>query len=791
MKLITMISFVFLLITTETSFSQKHTIYGFVKDSISGEILSGSSIFIKDFNYFTISNNYGFFSITVPDGEYNLSCSYVGYFPCIRRLNINKDERIEISLSPQNFSITEVIISANKEIINKNNTSTNKLDIGRIKSIPSATGEPDVLKSLQLLPGIQTSNEGSASLNIRGGSYDQNLILLDEAPVYNASHSLGFFSAFNPDAISSVTVYKGAYPAKYGGKLSSVVDISMKEGNNKKFVVMGGAGLMAGKLSFEGPIIRNKASFIISARYAYAGQTLNLLAGKIGRELLNLYALRDFASNNKINFNDFNLKFNYQINPKNHLYLSSYSGRDIFLCYPLEVENYLDWGNRTFTLRWNHIFGPRVFSNYTIYSSDYNYTYQIDNDIRNYNWKSEIKESGIKSDFNTHLNKAINLKYGAFFLLHTIYPGKLEKRDAGSIIKSFSLDRNQAFEPGFYVSNEQQISERISIIYDFRYSAFVQLGEGIIYKYNESNGNVIDSTSYKKNEIINSFDGIEPRLSLNYRLNDKNSAKIAYAHSSQYLHLLSNSSLGLPTDTWLPSGYYVKPEKSKQIVIGYYYLTNKSDWEISVEGYYRTIDNIIDLKDNADLFLNKHIVTQVLQGKGFSKGIECLVEKKAGKFNGWLSYTLANTKYKIPGINNNKTFSPRFDIRHNLSFTWVYKLNKCWSLSSTFKLTSGGYITVPQGVFIYNESSFYFYSSRNGYKLPTYHRLDASFSYKSPKNEGRKLKSEWVFGVYNIYNHKNVYSLFVRQEGADLTVSNAFNMYLFGMIPSFSYNFKF
>lgn len=790
MKLITLISFVFLFITTGTGFSQNHTIYGIVKDSLSGETLSGSSIFINDLHY-TISNNYGFFSITVPDGEYNLSCSYIGYFSSNIRMNINKDVRLEISLSPQNFSISEVTISTKKDIISRNISSTNKLDIVRIKSIPSATGEPDVLKSLQLLPGIQTSNEGSASLNIRGGSYDQNLILLDEAPIYNSSHSLGFFSAFNPDAIKSLTIYKGAYPAKYGGKLSSVVDITMKEGNNKEFVVTGGAGLMASKLSIEGPIIRNKASFIISARYGYAGQTVNLLAGKIGKELLNLIALRKFASNNKINFNDINLKFNYQVNTKNHLYFSSYSGRDIFLCYPLEVENYLNWGNRTFTLRWNHIFGPRVFSNFTIYSSDYNYTYQIDNDIRNYNWKSEIKESGIKADFSTHLNKAINLKYGAFFLFHTIYPGKLEKRDSVSIIKSFSQDRIQAFEPGIYISNEQQVTERISIIYGFRYDAFVQLGKGIEYKYNEFTNNVIDSSNFKKGEIINSFSGIEPRFTVNLHLNENNSAKIAYGHSSQYLHLLNNSSLGLPTDTWLPSGYYVKPEKSKQIVIGYYYLTKKSDWEISVEGYYKMIDNIIDLKDNADLFLNKHIVTQVLQGKGFSKGIECLVEKKVGRFNGWLSYTLADTKYKIPGINNNKSFSPRFDIRHNISFTWVYELNKYWSLSSTFKLTSGGYITIPQGVFIYNESSFYFYSSRNGYKLPAYHRLDASFSYKSPKNKGRKFESEWVFGVYNIYNHKNVYSLFVRQEGADLTVSNAFNMYLFGIIPSFSYNFKF
>ncbi len=391
----------------------------------------------------------------------------------------------------------------------------------------SGIGEPDLLKSLQLLPGMQTTNEGSANLSIRGGSYDQNLILLDEAPVYSASHALGFFSTFNVDAIKNVTVYKGAFPAQYGGRLSSVIDIAMKEGNNKAFQVNGGTGLLDSKLSIEGPIFKEKASYIISSRYCYAGQMLNLLAGKIGNQLLNIYPLRNFNDQNKLTFYDLNMKVNFQPDPNNHFYLSAYTGHDLFYSYPLNNENSLEWGNLTGTLRWNHIFGKRLFSNLTYYYSNYNYAYYINEDIRNFIWKSNIKETGIKADLNAYLNQQLNLKFGTFLISHFFSPGQIDPLTSTSIIKGSSLDKKQAFEFGFYLNNEQSLSQKLSLTYGLRYSAFVNIGPGIVYKYNPSMTQVIDSTNYKSGEIMHFYQGFEPRISIKFQVNENNSFKLA------------------------------------------------------------------------------------------------------------------------------------------------------------------------------------------------------------------------------------------------------------------------
>jgi outer membrane cobalamin receptor len=783
--------FILSLLCSTNLYANKYTLHGTIRDSLTGETLIGASIYIVETKQGTISNAYGFYSINQPEGIYTVIYSYVGYNPVKLNISLHKEIYQDVKLINTTQELKEVVITSSKTNVQTVGTSRNELPISRIKSIPTATGEPDVLKSLQLLPGIQAANEGASNLYVRGGSYDQNLILLDEAPVYNPVHALSFFSTFNADAIKNVLVYKGAFPVQYGGRLSSVVDIAMREGNYNKTQINGGIGLIASHLTIEGPVIKEKASYIISCRYSYAGQTLNLLAGKIGSDILNLYALRNFSDKNKIWFYDLNAKINFKINDKNHIYLSTYTGHDNFYCFALNNNNELNWGNVTSTLRWNHIFSGKLFSNYTLYYSNYNYQYSIREDIRNFIWESKIKETGIKADFTYYLNEKNMVKSGISIIHHYFAPGSISPADTTSIIGPFSLDKKKSAEIATYIGNEQTLISWLTLNYGLRYTVFLNIGPGTVYSYNTAMNMVTDSTIYKSGRLINSYNGLEPRVSARLKINNNNAIKIAYAFTSQYLHLLSNSTVGLPTDTWLPPDKYVKPQTSNQFILGYYRTFSENIYEFSVETYYKTLDNIIDYKDNADLFLNKHIETQLLKGKGYSYGMEFLLEKKVGKLTGWIGYTYAQTQYKIDGINKNRYYSPRYDIRHNLSLTGNYDFSKAWSVSSTFKLASGGFITIPDQIFTIDGAAFFDYSSRNNYKLPVYHRLDFSALYKSPKNESRRYKSQWVFSVYNVYNRKNIYSLFIKQRSDDFTSASAYKMYLFGIMPSITYNLSF
>ena len=651
------------------------------------------------------------------------------------------------------------------------------------------TGEPDVLKSLQLLPGVQTAGEGSANLCVRGGSFDQNLIILDESPVYNPSHALGFFSTFNTDALNNVSFYKGAFPAQYGGRLSSIVDITMREGNYKKFAANVGIGLLASRITLEGPIVKDKASFIISGRYSYAGQTLNLL-GKFGQEVIQLWELRNFNDQNKINFYDLNAKINYRINDKNHLYLSTYTGGDRFYSYSLNNSNSLEWGNTTSTLRWNHIFNSSLFSNFTGYYSNYNYSYAINDDLKNFVWKSNIQEAGVKADFSAYLNPSNHVKYGAATVYHYFSPGTIVPKSAQSSVKPFALSSKNALEISAYISNEHKMTDRLSLDYGLRYAGFINIGPDTVFKYNEEKTQVTGFETYKSGEVIKFYHSLEPRISARYLLGKQNSIKLAYGRTTQFLHLLSNSSLGLPTDVWMPPDKDIRPQSSSQFVLGYYHASNNNEYEFTTEVYNKTLRNIIDFKDNANLFINKHIDTQILSGDGYAYGNEYMLEKKTGKLTGWIAYTFSKTQYKIEGVNENRYFSPRWDIRHNLAITGSYQLNRKWSVSSTFKYTSGGFVTIPEGSFMYNGVSFVYYSKRNGYQVEPYHRLDLSFTYRSPKNDRRKRQSEWVYSIYNIYEHKNIYMLFTRLD-YEMTSSQFTKMYLFGIVPTVTYNLKF
>jgi len=779
----------FCLIFSTSLFAQKLTVYGSVKDALTGENLIGAVVLIKETNQAVVTNNYGFYSISSSSGKCTISCSYLGYSAFTKSIEIDKNTPLNIELSPQVISLDEVTVQGNKSTLNSTSVSKNIIGIKQIKSITSMTGEPDVLKSLQLLPGVQTAGEGSANLNVRGGSFDQNLIILDEAPVYNPSHALGFFSTFNTDALNNVSFYKGAFPAQYGGRLSSIVDITMKEGNYKKYAANVSVGLLASRLTLEGPIVKDKASFIISGRYSYAGQVVNL-GGLFGQEVLHIPALNNFDDQNKINFYDLNAKINYRINDQNHLYLSTYTGGDRFYSYSLNSNNSLEWGNTTSTLRWNHIFNSSLFSNFTSYYSNYNYSYSINDDLKNFTWKSNIQEAGLKADFSAYLNSSNHIKFGAAAVYHYFAPGKIMPQSDRSSVKPFSLGTKNALEISAYISNEQKISEKLSLDYGLRYAGFVNMGPDTVFQYNEEKTQVTSFKAYGSGEIIQFYQSLEPRISARYLLGTRSSIKLAYGRTTQFLHLLSNSSLGLPTDVWMPPDKDIRPQSSGQFVLGYYHSFNDSKYEFTSEVYYKTLRNVIDFKDNANLFLNKHIATQTLSGDGYSYGNEYMLEKKTGDLTGWIAYTFSKTQYQIDGINANRYFSPRWDIRHNLSITGNYQINTRWSVSSTFKFTSGGFVTIPEGSYVYNRAAFNYYSERNGYQIEPYHRLDVSFTYKSRKNNHRKWKSEWVYGIYNIYNRKNLYTLFTRQD-YNLSSSQFNKMYLFGIVPSVTYNLKF
>lgn len=776
----------FINITTQ---AQNYSIYGTVRDSASGEVLVGATVYCQQTGKGIVTNSYGFYSFSLPNGQNKILCSYIGYKPYTTNIDLDKNIKVDLQLVAVNTKIDEVFVTSHVKI-NSTLTSKNTLSAANIKSIPSFTGEPDVLKGLQLLPGVQTAGEGSANLSVRGGSFDQNLILLDEAPVYNPSHALGFFSTFNSEAINNVELYKGAFPAQYGGRLSSVVDITMREGNNKKYEVSTTVGLLASRIMCEGPIIKDKASFIISGRYSYAGQMLNFFAGKIGKETLNIYGLRNFNNQNKINFHDLNAKINFQISNKDHLYFSIYNGGDDFYSYALNGNNSLEWGNTTSTLRYNHIFGSNVFSNITAYYSSYRYAYNMGNDIRNYLWRASIGEGGLKTDLSIFGNQYFNVKLGLSLIAHQFNPGSIEPYDDKSIILPTKLDQKQALEPAAYISNNQKITDKLNLDYGVRFSSFTLLGPDTAFTYDESLTNVVSTKSYKKNQPIKTYSSIEPRVSLRYLLNSSSSVKLAYGYVSQYMHLLSNSSLGLPTDIWYPTDNNIKPESSHQYVAGYYKSLFNNEYGLSAELYYKSFSNIIDYKDNANLLMNKHFYTQLLSGNGNSYGLELMLEKKSNDFSGWIGYTLGKTQHTIEGINNGMAFSPRYDIRHNLSVTGSYALNERWELSSTFKFTSGGYITIPEGVFVFSQTAFNYYTQRNKYQLPAYHRLDVNLTYVPERNKTRTWHSEWIFGLNNVYNRKNAYTLFVKPSGYMETASFQ-KMYLFGIVPTVSYNLKF
>ena len=659
------------------------TFSGTVHDAKTGETLTGAVIYAKELpNTGITSNSYGYFSLTLPANNYTFVIQFLGYKNKVIPVNLVTNISVSIEMEEEAIGLKEVTVIGEKNNHNVVSTETmSKLSSKEIESIPVIFGEKDILKTIQLLPGISPAGEGSAGFYVRGSGEDENLILLDEAPVYNPSHLLGFFSTFNSDAIKDVTLYKGGFPAEYGGRLSSVVDIKMNEGNNKEFHVSGGLGIIASRLAIEGPIVKNKGSFIITARRTYADVFL---------KLLNRHGADSTASKTTLYFYDINIKANYQFSDKDRFYLSCYIGRDNF---NLAGSVGTNWGNLTGTARWNHTFNDKLFSNTSLIFSRYSYIFNVAVGTNSLNVLSEIKDWNLKEDLNYYLNSKNTVKIGFDAIYHTFIPSKV---DSTGLLRVRSIDNRYALENAVYISNEETFTKHFKATYGLRYSLFSSIGPGTIYTYNDI-GDAIDSATYPKGKIFNNYGGIEPRLIVNYILNDSNSIKVSYARTRQYLHLLSNSTSSTPFDLWVPSNVNIPPEIADQYTIGYFRNFHDNMFETSVELYYKTLQDQIDYRNGANLILNNKIESQLVFGKGWSYGAEFLIKKKYGKITGWISYTYSKTQRQFKDINGGNVFLAKQDRPNNLAIVGMYQITQRLIFSATWIFYNGNAVTFPSG----------------------------------------------------------------------------------------------
>ncbi|MFC2136917.1 carboxypeptidase-like regulatory domain-containing protein [Bacteroidota bacterium] len=750
-----------------------YTISGFIKNKSSGEELIGATVFVKELNTGGVSNVYGFYSITIPGGNYELHYSYMGFKRIVLKLNLTKNVKHDIELAERKTELDEVVVrseAANKNIISTE-MGTIKLDPKSMKSIPVIFGEQDILKTIQLTPGVKSSGEGNSGFFVRGGTIDQNLILLDEAPVYNASHLLGFFSVFNSDAIKNAVLIKGSIPAEYGGRISSVLDINMNEGNSKELGVTGGIGLISSRLTVEHPIVKDKGAFILSGRRSYADAFLKL-SNDENRQNIELY------------FYDFNVKANYRINQNNRTFVSGYFGRDVF---NFADRFGFDWGNATSTIRWNHLFNDKLFSNTSIIYSDYDYKFGNEAGDRRIDISSGIKDINVKQDFTFYLNPKNTLKFGFNGLHHTFYPGELSTSDT-SKMNDIILEERYSVELAAYFSNDYKLNNYISFSYGLRYSYFNLLGPGIVYTFDDE-GNILNEKGYSNNESIISYDCFEPRIGINYIINSENSIKTSYSKNSQYLHLLSKSTSSTPSDLWIPSSNNIEPLIADQISLGYFKNYNDNVYESSLEVYYKDMLHLIDYKNGADLTLNETVESQIVHGNGRAYGMELSIEKTKGKFKGWINYTISRTEGKFDQINDGSWFPSTQDRTHDISIVGSYQLSQKLTIAANWVFTSGNPVTFPSGKYVIDDHVVNYYTERNGYRMPDYHRLDLSLTYMKRKTE--KWESNWAFSIYNVYARKNAYAIYFQVNEDNPLYSEALQLSLFSIVPSVTYNFKF
>lgn len=766
--------------------SAQVTVSGTVKDAANGEALIGVNVYHPQLKVGVSTNVYGFYSMTLPPGKHTLLVSYVGYHSVEKMLDLQENMSLDIELRDKGNQLEEVVVSAEREDANVKSVSmsVNKVEMRTIKKMPALLGEVDVIRSIQFLPGVSSVGEGSSGFNVRGGAIDQNLVLLDEAPVYNSSHLMGFFSIFNPDVVKDVKLIKGGVPAMYGGRISSILDVRMKEGNSKRTAFSGGIGTIFSRFTLESPIKKDKGSFVVALRRSY----IDILAKPF---------LKNDLKDVKFYFYDFTAKANYKLNEKNTVYLSGYFGRDLF-----GADFGFDWGNATTTFRWNHVFSRKLFMNTTLFYSKYKYS--LDSDLKKKNnedvfrWNSNIMNYSIKPDFTWYLNSKNTITFGGQSILYHFNPGQAEivsSREGQDI----GLDRKKALESSIYAGNEMKISDFMTISYGLRFSSYRYFGTPRAYVFGEASSPgerkpVLDTLHYAGNETIQTYNNLEPRLSVNVNLGPSTSLKIGYNRLAQYIHLLSNTTASSPLDVWTSSSNNIKPQLSDQIAVGLFKNFKDNQYETSVEVYYKTLHNQIDYIRNADLLLNPLVEGDLLYGKGRAYGAEFFVKKNKGALTGWISYTLSRSERKVAGLNNDAWFLSRIDKLHNLSVVSIYDLSKRWNMGATFTYMTGTPASFPTSKYIWQGMAVpHNYSDeRNVYRIPASHRLDLSVTRKNKHALFKRGESEWVFSVYNVYNRRNPFSVYVRQNPDDPTRTEAVRYSVFAsVLPSITYNFKF
>ena len=767
----------------------KFTLSGYVKDIENGEALIGATIYVRDVNSGSATNVYGFYSVTIPAGTYEVEYAYVGYDTKVQTIDLtNGNARIDVELSATTTELQEVVITGESEDANVSSVqmSTEKVDIKTIKKIPAFMGETDVLRSIQLLPGVSSVGEGSSGFNVRGGSVGQNLVLLDDAPVYNSSHLFGFFSVFNPDAVKDVTLIKGAVPANYGGRLSSILDVRMKEGNSKKYEVAGGIGTVFSRLAVQGPIKKDKASFLVAGRRSY----VDILA-------------KPYIDDATLYFYDLTTKINYNLNQHNKLFLSGYFGRDVF---KFDEEQGFDWGSITGTMRWNHIFNQKLFSNFAFFVSTYDYGFAFgENDRDKFEWDSRILTYTFKPSFNYFINANNELLIGGESTYYKFKPAEARVVSDGETT-DIGLAEKFALESAVYADNTQKINDKLTIKYGLRFSTYQFLGPGNVYTYEEvepgERKELTGTTEAGDGEVIESYHNWEPRASIKYQIG-RGSIKASYTKTSQYIHLVSNTAASTPIDLWTPSTNNIKPQIGVQYALGYFRNFGEgNDYEASVETYYRDTDNQVEYVKGADLFINEYQEGDLISGIGRAYGVEFNLKKNSGRLNGWISYTLGRTELKVNGINRNDWYPTRFDQTHNLKVFANYDVSKRVSASANFTYITGTPFSAPTSRFVIQDMviPYDYYESRNGLRVPATHRLDLSLTWqmkREKKGKKRKNEDELVFSIYNVYGRKNPFSIFFSQEDGYVVPGDQVNTmaYRFSIVgapvPAISYNFKF
>ncbi|MEO9661585.1 MAG: TonB-dependent receptor [Maribacter dokdonensis] len=776
---------------------QKYTLSGTISEVSSNETLIGVTVAIPELKTGVTTNEYGFYSITLPEGTYTVLISYLGFEDITQQITLTENRRKDFLLSEEAEQLEEVVVTENVEKmdIRKPQMSVNTLSVGTIKKIPVILGEADVIKSILLLPGVTNAGEGASGFNVRGGAADQNLILLDEAIIFNSSHLFGFFSVFNPDAIKDVKLYKGGIPARYGGRVSSVLDIFQKEGNSKEFKMNGGIGAVASRLLLEGPIKKDKAAFLIGGRASYAHLFLPL-----------------FDVDNTAYFYDLNTKLNYRLNEKNNIFLSGYFGRDVFGINDSFVNTY---GNAVGNFRWNHLFSDKLFSNLSLIYSDYYYGLKLD--FVGFNWNSGIRNFNLKYDLKHYATDKLQINYGINNVYYQFNPGKIEPSNSESGIIEEQLIEKYANEFAAYVDFEHRLSENLSVGYGLRFSHFMRLGQDELNVYANNNpvtydpflliyqeADPIDVINPGRGTTLSHFSNFEPRVSLSYTLNQSSSIKASYTRLAQYLHLLSNTSSPTPLDVWTPSGPFTKPQLLDQYAFGYFKNINDGNFSLETEVFYKDVQNRIDYIDGANLIANNAIEQVILKGEARAYGLEFLLRKNEGKLQGWLAYTLSKSEQRTPGrapvidngrsnvetgINFGNWYNTPYDKTHDISLFLSYDLTDKWSFSGNFTYQTGQPTNYPVGQFEFQDLTVPYYGLRNSQRLPAYNRLDLSATLKPKKNKNRKLKGEWVFSLYNVYNRRNAASINFRQND-DTGVNEAVRTSIFGIVPAVTYNFN-